>query len=575
MSKVNLKNPIKFLVNQGTEGISDEETISRITVVNILSIAVSASLLVIAPIICYYFNWRLPVVIAFTTEFIINWSVIILNYHKKHLTASIVVYYLQCIVVIYYGFLLGWLLQLDLVIVLMIFVTFLIFKNRNQRIIAVAAALFDLVILECIYFKNPSLSTIPISFNVAFLIHGLVMIAIITIVLLVSRPYVESNDLRYELKRANSFIKIFVAQTTHELRTPLNAIHQIGQLLKKTIQKDDNLKSIESLVNISLVASTNARSTINNVLDMAEIESGRIERVVRESFFVQSFFSKMIEWNKVVAQIENMKLKLSIVDMPPIIISDPLNLGQITTNLVANAIKYGVKGETIHVNIAGQDNKWTLQVINQGPGISREKIESIFDPFVTGKTSYIEGTGLGLYIVKNKVAAMNGTIQVESIPYRHTIFTVTLPLTAGKLKDVPEEREETEEVLMDLRNTQILIAEDHRLSALMLFTNLHELGCNVISVENGWELLQSAARNHPDVIILDYHMPIMDGEQTVLELKKNPSLRHIPIVVSTGDIFSESLDKILTAGADAYIEKPIDIHSLQKIISRLLAKHND
>jgi len=376
------------------------------------------------------------------------------------------------------------------------------------------------------------------------------------------------------------FIKIFVAQVTHELRTPLDSIYQVTQLLRKEARKNDHLKQIQPLLAISFTASCDARNIVNNVLDMAEIESGKTPGTVNEAFQVTPFFEKILEVHQVIAQEEHMKLQL-YMEMPQVIISDPLNINQILTNLLANAIKYGLKGSTVNVEARRCDNTWELKVSNVGPGIPSEKIASIFDPFVTGKTGQTQGTGLGLYIVKSKVISMNGTIQVQSKPGGYTIFTVTLPLIEGKLRNLSkwdEGRENSEENMVDLSNIHVLMAEDSKLTALLLIRSLKEMGCKVTIVNNGLELLLAAQKgypdNCPDIIILDCHMPVLNGEETILQLKKIPALSNIPIIVTTGDLFSDMLDRMLAAGADAYLKKPIDHLALQKTISLYLKKQH-
>lgn len=560
------------IVNTGTEGIIEEETVNRIKNVNKLSIAFAITLLFVAPTISFLLNWSLAVVIPITIEFIINSSVISLNRRKKYLTASLLLYYLQCAAIIYFDLLFGQLLQLQFTIVFLIFINYLIFKEALFRGLGLGAALLCLGVIEFCNYNNIHYAAVNLTPHQANLIHILVIVAVFAIIAFVSKPYIKSNDTTYELKRANHFIKVFTAQVTHEMRTPLNTIHQIGQMLKKEIRKNEHLRQMEPLVEMSLMASTQARNIINNVLTMAEIESGVTEKISRESFLVHSFFTKIVEVNKVIAQMEHIKLKLSMEGMPEVIVSDPLNLNQIATNLLANAIKYGDKDSAVTLKITGLEDKWTIQVINRGPFITPEQQTSIFDPFTTGKNCFTEGTGLGLYIVRNKVAAMNGTINVVSTPMRYTTFTVTLPLVEGKMRNVPVAENESSEEMMDLKDKKVLIAEDNGLSAIMLKKHVIDLGCIGTSVGNGLELLQSAKAALPDIIIMDYHMPVMDGEETIKELKKNPLLRHIPVIVSTGDLFAESLERILAAGAETYIEKPIDIETLKKTICRYLPK---
>jgi two-component system, sensor histidine kinase len=564
----------------GTTGITDEEIVKRVRFVNILSIAIGIAILIIGPSMSLFFKWRFSVILALSIEFIVNGLVLVLNHFKKHLAAKLLLYCLQCVAIPYFGILLSRILHLEFVIILQIAVIYRIFKEPVWRKVALAAALMELLILEYAYDYGGNQEILPVSNTGAFAIHMLVVLAIIGITIIVCNPYVKSNDDNAELKKANRFIKIFVAQVTHELRTRLDNIHQAAQLLRKETQRHEELKQIEPLPDILFTASSDARNIVNNVLDMAEIESGKIPGTVNEAFRVRPFFEKMLEVYKAIGREEQIQWQLSI-DMPEVIISDPLNINQIVGNLLANAIKFGFKGSTIHVEVRKCNAEWELKISNTGQGIPAEKIPFIFDPFVTGKTGLMQGTGLGLYIVKNKVASLNGTIGVQSKPGGYTVFTVTMPLVEGKFRNLPE-RDETKESTIkgsaDLNNIHVLMAEDSKLTAFLLSRFLTDIGCRVTIVNNGKELLEAAQQanpgGQPDIIILDCHMPVLSGEQTIRQLKKIPELSHIPIIVTTGDLFSDTLDKMLEAGADTYLKKPIDHLDLHRTIGLYLKKQS-
>ena len=560
----------KLLLYVGTSGVTDEEDINRIVFVNKISLFVGIAIAVIGPVICYFLKWKPAVVIPLSIEFVLNWTVLLLNYYKRTAHAAFILYFLQCAAIIYFGIVLGRLLQLEFTIVLLIAIANLIFKGRALRAVALAMAIADLVILEIGYYNDPAQSAIPISYNASFLIHVCVVIGLICLTILVSKPYVKSNDIKNELQRANHLIKIFVAQVTHELRTPLDSIHQVTQLLRKEVQKDENLKKIQSLVDIGYTVSCNARNIVNNVLDMAEIEAGKIPDAACEAFRVIPFFENILEVHRVIAHREDVSLRLQTdEDMPEIIFGDPQNTIQILTNLIANAIKYGTKGTTIDVAIKRCDPVWAFSVSNTGPGIPPDKLKVIFDPFVTGRTGHIQGSGLGLYIVRSKVNIMKGTIEVESRPGNRTTFTVSLPLKEGKLRDLPGVAG-PEPDRADLNKVHVLVAEDDKLTSFLLDRYLQEMGCSCTMVKNGQELLDTVEKkcpdDCPDIIIMDCHMPVLNGEQTILALKRMPGLSDIPILFITGDIYSDTIQKMMEAGADAYLKKPIDHAALKSKI---------
>ncbi|MDP4216604.1 MAG: hybrid sensor histidine kinase/response regulator, partial [Bacteroidota bacterium] len=336
------------------------------------------------------------------------------------------------------------------------------------------------------------------------------------------------------------------------------------------------LKQIRPLPDIIYTASCDARNIVNNVLDMAEIESGRTPITVNEAFRVRPFFEKMLEVYKIVALEEQMRLQL-FIDMPEVIVSDPLNITQIVNNLVTNAIKFSLKDHTVSVELKRRDPNWELKVSNFGQGIPEDKMPFIFDPFVTGRAGRIQGTGLGLFIVRKKVEALNGTIQVQSKRGGYTIFTVTLPLIEGRPGEIDDrDSSRSDKDPGDLGHIHVLMAEDSKLTSFLMFRFLQEQGCKVTMVGNGRELLEKAQEGYsgdrPDIIILDCHMPVLNGEQTIRQLKKIPGLSHIPIIVTTGDLYSDMLDRMLDAGADTYLKKPIDHATLQKTILSYLKK---
>ena len=565
-----LKDFFSFLQNAGAEEIADEDEKRRIILVNTISLAICALLIIITPI--FYTLTDKPDIIIYPVmlDFIVTFSVILLNLKKKYLAASFTIYVIQCASIMYFGILLSNVVALEAMIIFLISIIYLIFKKEKYRRICLAIAICTLAIMEISYYFK-LFTPIPLSYHTTFIMHALVISGILVLIIIVSKPYIKSNDTNKALKLANHFKKVFVHQVTHEMRTPLNAIYGVAQLLKRQIMLNDQFKSLETLVDQQLDAINNTRSIINNVLDMAQIESGVISKSEKEHFLLKPFFYKIAEVNKVMGRTRNIRIKLSIEQMPDVLYDDILNLHQITTNLLANALKYADRNSVVELKITGMGSKWSLQVINQGPLITPEKQEVIFNPFVTDKSKYIEGTGLGLYIVSGKVKSMGGDISLSS-DTAGTIFTVSLPLIAGNMEMIKEEKEE-EEMWDDLGHINVVLAEDNELSAQLLSRMLTQIGCNTTWVKNGLELIQQVQKHIPDIIIMDYHMEVMDGEQTLYHLKQVPAYKNIPVIISTGDAYAETRDTFLKAGADAFIEKPINYSSLIKVL-KLHLHHN-
>ncbi|HVV03344.1 MAG TPA: hybrid sensor histidine kinase/response regulator, partial [Puia sp.] len=438
------------------------------------------------------------------------------------------------------------------------------------RMLGIAAALLDLVIIEVLYYRNPFQLPFSLSYNTVFVIQMSVIAIMTLITILISSPYVKSNDTNEELKRANHLIKIFVAQITHELRTPLDNIHHVTQLLRGEVRRDPNLSKIKPLADIGWTVSSNVRNIVNNVLQLAEIEAGKSITIINEAFKVRPFFEKIMEVFVIMARREEMKIHLEIDDnMPEVIFGDPLAITQIVTNLLSNALKYGERRTTIKMTISNSTPHWQIQVANYGAGIPADRAHSVFDPFVTNSRGHIQGSGLGLYIVRSKAEAMGGTVHYESEEASLTKFTVALPLREGKLRDLPDPAG-TDPDIGDLQKVYVLAAEDDKLTAYLLSRSLKEMGCSYTMARNGQELIELAQKKCPDecpdIIILDCHMPILDGVETIRRLKQMPELMHIPIIITTGDLYSDTVDRMLAAGANSFLKKPIDHQALRKTI---------
>jgi signal transduction histidine kinase/CheY-like chemotaxis protein len=563
------------LLSIGTAGLKDEEDINRVVLVNKICLVVAAAILVVGSTMSIYLRGQPNVVFPLIIEFVLNFLVLRLNYIGRHTAAALFLYFMQCAAITYFGILLVQVFHLEYVIILLFAIIFLIFKKRELRLIALAAATAVFLSLEIAYFQNGYKHIESVPFAAVFFINFLVICSIITITTMVSVPYVKSNDLKYELQRANRLIKLFAAQLTHELRGALDNIHYLAQLLRNACRRNKELQQVEPLVDAAWSVSSNAIAIVNNVLDMAEIEAGKTYTIVNEAFRVAGYFDKILEVHKIIARREQITLEMDIDPrMPEVIISDPLTVNQVLTNLLTNAFKYGAKRSTVKVTVKRSGFQWLLCVSNQGPGIPPEHIGSIFELFYTGKTGHIQGAGLGLYIVRTKVQAMGGTITVDSAPNGETCFTVALPLREGKLRDLPDGTGSDPEI-EDFQKAFVLVAEDNKLTAFLLSQFLRDMHCAYTIVGDGLQLLETIKKcpdQGPDIILLDCHMPNMNGEETIRQLKKDPFTTHIPIIITTGDVFTANIERLLEAGASTYLKKPIDQLALRKAISLYLKK---
>lgn len=556
----------------GTEGIADKELLHKIKLVNSLNCSLCLLVITIGGIY-YILSGELSIIIPALAEALFASSAILLNYHKRYEAAALVTFLVQCASSIYFGLLLANVIELQAMVIFLFLITFLLFKEKRRRRLCLAIATVILVIIEANYYSN-FIAPIQLSLKLTIIFKALSIGGVLLLIMVVGKPYVLSNDQNNELIRANNFKRIFIYQTTHELRTQLNAIYCIAQLVKREIKLDPALQKTEPYINLLFNAVGNTRNIINNVLDMSKIEAGKMEDVQEESFEIKPFFEKLIAVHKVTARARNIQFRLQIDEqMPPVICFDSFKLSQIVANLLSNAVKYADRNSTVLLRLNKYNiYTWCIQVSNKGAGIAKEKLSLIFEQFVTNKQNrYTEGTGLGLYIVKNMVHTLGGDIQAESLPGGDTTFTVKLKLQRGKREDIHEEIEED----MDLSNLRVLVADDNEMNNVLFSQYLSMCGCTVTTATNGLEVINKLEKekNLPDVILLDHQMPEMDGAATLAYIKQDPQLHHIPVIICTGSFeFQESL---LAAGASAVMVKPIDQKSLFKIVSQHLPHINE
>jgi signal transduction histidine kinase/CheY-like chemotaxis protein len=479
-------------------------------------------------------------------------------------------YLILCGALIFWGITLGPTSEISYLIPFLIGLALYVLKNKAAQW---SIAIFDVLMiffLEANYY-NHWFKPVAISDTTHIYMSWIVKITAGLLSTLLFYQYQRKwvNE-KIALEKANDFKKLFIFIITHDIRTQLNSIYYIAQLLKREIRMDLQLKKLQPYNDLLFTLINNASNIINNVLDISSIEAGKMESLQQDAFRVKHFFENIIEAQKVSAKTRRIELR-TLVDerMPEAIVTDHFKLHQVVTNLLNNAIKYADKDSIVTVQVDRLDTyEWSIAVINEGVEIPSEKQDTIFDQFVTNKKNkYTEGTGLGLYIVKNFVTAINGTVSLES-KNGNTKFIITLALQEGKAEDVTEEEEE----VTDLSNIRILVADDDEMNNMLLSKYFRMCGCTVASVNNGLEVINKldTEKHLPDVILMDNMMPEMDAIATLTILKQTPKLQHIPVIICTGTI--ENQHELMAAGAAHIAIKPINQKTLFNLVSRTLWK---
>ena len=386
---------------------------------------------------------------------------------------------------------------------------------------------------------------------------------------IVSREREQALKLAEESSRAKSE---FLANMSHEIRTPMNGVLGMSDLLGKT--KLDNTQS--RYVRGLRSSGEQLLSLLNDVLDFSKIEAGKmlIERV---PYSVMEIASMSTEMFLAQAQAKGIEISVECENAIPTLVGDPVRLGQVLSNLISNSVKFTERGYVrLSVGWAWETEgrgTLTLTVRDTGIGIPKDKHAAIFDSFAQADQSTTRkfgGTGLGLAIAGHLVALMNGKISVKSEPSLGAVFTVTLPveyLPTDKLQPLQPSSAIAEK--RPLRGT-VLLVEDNDVNELVSVMTLRGLGLGVVTAHNGAEAIAAYETKKPDAVLMDCHMPGMDGFEATRAIRRIEGGRtHVPIVACTANVTSGFRDRCIEVGMDDYVSKPFRENTLYAV----LAKH--
>ena len=381
-------------------------------------------------------------------------------------------------------------------------------------------------------------------------------------------------------KSANRAKSTFLFNMSHDIRTPMNAIIGYADLASR--HSDDPEKLKKYMENIQ-VCGQNLLMLLNNVLDLARIENDKTEMEYSVSD-VEKDFRNCIAMFRNQADSKNQTLTVTTHLLHPYIYADVPHLTEVCTNLVSNAVKYTGTGGTIRCDVAqkpGEKEGWcdtVVTVADNGIGMSQEFQKHIFEPFERERTSTVskvEGSGIGMGIVKKLVGLMGGTVEVESKIGVGSTFTVTIPCRIASEEETQAKRAADPADRESLRGTRILLTEDNDLNAEIATELLQEEGCTVDRAKDGVEcvdMLEKAADGTYQLILMDVQMPVMNGYDAAKKIRRMDDAHkaNIPIIAMTANAFSEDKQVALDAGMNDHIAKPIDMSVLVPTLRKYL-----
>ena len=376
-------------------------------------------------------------------------------------------------------------------------------------------------------------------------------------------------ELRSE--QANLLKSQFLANMSHEVRTPMNAIIGFSDLLKKTQLNSKQHRYAEAV-------ETSAKSLlaiINDILDLSKIEAGML-KIENEKFNIHKLFNdlKLIFTHSV----QQKKLFFDIEfspDFPEIIIGDEVRLRQVLTNLLSNSVKFTSEGG-IKLSATFNNSNLHICVQDTGMGIPLEQQAKIFEAFVQqeGQTaSDFEGTGLGLSISIKLAKLMQGELTLKSDGKNQgSTFCLSLNHVTACVSDAIKTEIQTEYDNVRFNHQTVLIVDDKLLNRVLLKELLQPLNLQVLEAENGLKALQAMESKNISLVLSDIRMPEMDGHEMIATIKQNQAYDELPIFAVTASVMKEEQQALLKEGFNEVLSKPIDVKSLNRLLSNYLNK---
>jgi signal transduction histidine kinase/CheY-like chemotaxis protein len=374
---------------------------------------------------------------------------------------------------------------------------------------------------------------------------------------------------------ANRSKSEFLSRMSHELRTPLNAVLGFAQVLDIEDLDHDQQEAVDQI----LRGGKHLLGLINEVLDISRIESGDLA-LSHESVLVSDVVGETVDLIRPLAEERSIQVQSDRqAPWDDYVFADRQRLKQILLNLLSNAVKYNRQHGTVTISCDhAAATRLRIKVTDSGPGIRAEQLGQLFVPFerLGAERTEVEGTGIGLALSRRLAEAMGGSVDVESIPGQGSTFWVELPIVEGPVERYErlhgDNREQQATPTHNPRRQALLYIEDN-LANLKLVQRVvaHRHDVEIIPAMQGGLGLDLAREHQPALILLDLHLPDMPGDQVLQQLREDPATAPIPVVIVSADATPGQVQRLLTAGARAYLTKPYEVEELLHILDDALS----
>jgi signal transduction histidine kinase/CheY-like chemotaxis protein len=414
--------------------------------------------------------------------------------------------------------------------------------------------------------KNYDYIKIENSFIYRFIFISLFFIVVLLFIFRLERLNIELKRSKEKALEATLAKSEFLANMSHEIRTPLNAIFGFINLLKKMKHQP----KAEQYLNTVMSSSQTLLTIINDILDFSKIESGKFT-FERTSIETKKLFENIHQMFIPLANEKKLSLTLKYDGaLEPFIETDTTRISQVVTNLISNAIKFTPEHGTVELKVSCKDNTLSVTVTDNGIGIPKDKLDSIFLKFEQADSSTTRkygGTGLGLAISYFIIDSLGGELKVESAVKKGSMFYFSIPIKP--IKNLSHGISTEDEQIRFRGN--VLLVEDNKTNQLMMKIILEEMGLNIEIANDGIEAIEAYKKGDYDIIFMDENMPNMNGiEATKAILKLQNGTNDIPVIALTADAINNARDRYLSAGMKDYLSKPLDEKKLLKVLDTYL-----
>ncbi|KAF7764924.1 histidine kinase [Pseudoalteromonas citrea] len=383
-----------------------------------------------------------------------------------------------------------------------------------------------------------------------------------------------TQALEYAKERAQHAVQVksrFLANMSHEIRTPLNGLLGMLELLKLQSKLDAEQTK---MLTMGASAGQHLLSLVNDILDISKLEEGHVELVI-EDFLMTELLDDVLVMLQPLAARKSLELMVHCDDaVPSAIKTDKVRLKQLLVNLVSNAIKFTSQG-SIKIIISArpeqQQYRLIFNVIDTGIGIKSAQLEHIFLPFQQADDSTTReygGTGLGLSICRELAVLLGGSIEISSEYTQGTHVTFDILVSKGEAKDESVCLTEAHSLL----SGKVLVAEDNPINQMVISAMLSKLGMDVKIADDGVLVLEQLSLEPYDLVLMDMHMPNMDGVEATKQIRRDARWSNLPIIATTANVLPQDIALCFSAGMDDHLAKPLQLAQLRRALVRWLPK---